>query len=199
MSYYISSSYISSCKIGQSFGAIAWPVISPLIGGGDYLSNEVSPEIERAYPNAISLKLDQEAGIDALQRLPSGALVSLAHRVQFGPTSWDTFTIRLNRTTGAITEFEKRLTAIRTPKAIFPSWTLTAYALPSGELLSCAAIQTEALYLMTARELESGSSRVIKKRVNRYDGNEFYAIDWDLTSVAPLYPELDLRVSIWRG
>src|SRR2546430_16705931 len=89
------------------FVHVVWPKVAPLCGGG------VLYPIEMAHGLGWIATLDACSGIDAFQMLPSGnVLRGIASRIQYG-RSYPTFTLRYKRSSGAATEFEKRLYAIR--------------------------------------------------------------------------------------
>src|SRR5437762_25013 len=76
-------------------------------------------------------------------------LRGIASRIQYG-RSYPTFTLRYKRSSGAATEFEKRLYAIRhgAQGYIYPHLTIQAYiSRPSGRLLAAAVTETSSLYL----------------------------------------------------
>ncbi len=72
----------------------------------------------------------------------------LASRVQWGGR-YNTFSIRYRVPSGQPTEFAKRLTSIQNKDKghLFPHLTVQAYLdQAGGNLLSCAVIETEALF-----------------------------------------------------
>lgn len=96
--------------------------------------------------NKILLMMDQVSGIDLIRQNSAG-LQGVASRVQFGH-SFNTFTIRSKRKSGAKTELEKRLQQIK-EGYFYPAFTLQAYFDNRKDLnlLSIAIIRTEDLYL----------------------------------------------------
>lgn len=119
--------------------------------------------------NAILMKIDQFSGIDYIREDNTG-LQGIAARVQWG-RSWDTFTIRSKRHSGAETELSKRLRQID-DGYFYPAFTLQAYFdnRQKNNLLSLAVIKTKTLY-----RLFNDEKQLFEKR--RSD-NEFYFIRW---------------------
>lgn len=68
--------------------------------------------MEEAADCGFAHDLDMKAGIDAWQLVDNVGARGIASRVQFDTKSWDTFTIRYIRASGAETEFAKRLRAL---------------------------------------------------------------------------------------
>lgn len=73
------------------------------------------------------------------------SIEGVASRIQIAEKSFDTFTIRLQRETGTVTEFEKRKKAIKTD-SIYPKYTFQAYVSQDMKLLSMAIMRTVDLY-----------------------------------------------------
>jgi hypothetical protein len=158
----------------SDFVHIVWPAISPLCGGG------VLYPVEAARHLGIIVALDNCSGIDAFQMPPSGNMLrGIASRIQYG-RSYPTFTLRYKRSNGAVTEFEKRLYAIRHVEqgSIYPHLTIQAYmSRPSGKLLAAAVTETRVLYLYAER-YRGDRSRVYEQR-NPSDGNSFLVVRWE--------------------
>jgi hypothetical protein len=192
------SQYDKNSSIAQRFAPVAWDAIGPLIGGGEFRSLEL-PTAQQDQSNDLGLFLDRSCGFDGIQILPFGVCRAVAFRVQQSDKDWSTFTIRMDRSTGNKTEFDKRLDALRTPGALLPYWTIQAYVSPSGELLSVAAIETESLYLMVDGEVKRGSDSVVRIRTNGQDGNSFAVVSWwTMHTLHPRYEELGLTPKVWR-
>lgn len=121
--------------------------------------------------NEILLKIDQMSGVDYL-RLNDIGIQGIAARVQFG-RSWDSFTVRYKRSTGALTEYEKRKMQIE-KGYFYPAYTLQAYFDNSVNLnlLSIGIIETKALY----EEMQNNPAVVT--RTNPSDMNEFKLLFW---------------------
>jgi len=124
-----------------------WPVIAPMIGGG-----QLKP-VEGNAEKGLEQNLDILAGIDGFQLLErQGVMRSIATRVQWIPpqrSAYRTFTIRKSRPNGAKTELEKRLHSIeyRDLGYLYPHLTIQAYVRESTEeLLSVGIIRTIDLF-----------------------------------------------------
>ena len=136
-----------------------------------YLSRVISGKIHsiESLDNEILIKLDQMSGIDYIRENNIG-LQGIAARVQWG-NSWDTFTIRSTRHTGAETELSKRRRAIR-EGYFYPAFTLQAYFTNRKEnrLLSLGIIKTLDLYDYIIANPE--------KIIIRKSDNEFVVVNW---------------------
>lgn len=121
--------------------------------------------------NEIAQILDVYAGIDYLVKTDNG-LKGMATRVQYR-NAYNSFTVRLHRTTGTKTEQEKRINNINN-NYIYPYYTLQAYFENKNNLnlLSLAIINTEQLY----NEILNNSKVVIRN--NNKDNNKFNVIFW---------------------
>lgn len=146
----------------NDFEQIVWPAIRSLIGGGEYLSTELSSD-------PTHQTLDQLAGIDAWQ-ITEESVFGLAQRVQRGRYQGHTFTWRLDRPSGAITEVEKRLRAHHNG-SLQPFYTIHAYV-SDGLLLSAGVIKTADL---CEYRLTHGPDGV---RTNPQDGVRFEYFEW---------------------
>lgn len=158
----------------SDFVHIVWPKVAPLCGGGTLYP------VEAARHLSWIVALDNCSGIDAFQLLPSeNMLRGIASRIQYG-RSYPTFTLRYKRANGAVTEFEKRLYAIRHASQgyIYPHLTIHAYmSRPKGQLLAVAVTKTSSLYLYAER-YRGDPSRVYEQR-NSSDGNSFLVVLWE--------------------
>jgi hypothetical protein len=159
---------------------LVWPRLGPLVGGGEYVAVE----------SIFSRDLDALAGIDAWQvRRDVGRMRGLACRVQWTEVAYDTFTIRVSRSTGSETEYTKRLEAIRSVCGwLYPALTIQAYVTRSTDrLLSAAAVFTRTLYEFAERERHR-----LTVRTNGQDGNTFIVVPWSELIAA------DVPVRTWR-
>ena len=156
------------------FVHVVWPAVAPLCGGG------VLYPVEMTHGLGWIATLDTCSGIDAFQMLPSGnVLRGIASRIQYG-RAYPTFTLRYKRSSGAATEFEKRLYAIRhgAQGYMYPHLTVQAYmSHPKGKLLAAAVTETSSLYLYAER-YRADRSRVYEQR-NSSDGNSFLVVPWE--------------------
>lgn len=134
-------------------------------------------EIETS-DNPILQLFDKYSGIDAVQITKDRQLRGVAIRVQYGH-SWNTFTIRYRRSSGAKTEYEKRLEAIKNEK-MYPQLTLQCYLSKGAEkVISAAWIKTKDLY----RQIVS-KPQICKYRFAGEDGNQFLYVNWaDLDNI----------------
>lgn len=115
-----------------------WPIIKPILGGGDLMQMEGRPDTE------LSNKLDMIAGIDGWH-INNLGMRGIASRIQKSNKCWGTFTIRMKRDNGAKTEFEKRKIAIKECNQgwIYPAITVQAYAkTKTGPIISCGVAYT---------------------------------------------------------
>ena len=122
----------------QAFVQIVWPAVSHFCGCGELVQLEGSP-------HRTDRDLDTLAGIDAYQRRTDKGMRGIASRVQMDPGgAWNTFTVRLRRDSGATTEYEKRLSAVRDCGGwLYAHLTVQAYLSPDGgTLLSAAVVRT---------------------------------------------------------
>ena len=123
-------------KSAAAFKNLVWPIVLPVIGGGDLL------QMENVKDSNFAKILDIKAGIDGWQIHRDG-MQGIASRIQQGEKAWNTFTIRLARDSGAQTEYEKRRIAIKTGMYIYPYLTIQAYVKTwKGPLLSVGIAKT---------------------------------------------------------
>jgi hypothetical protein len=130
----------------RAFLDVVVPAIRPLIGDG-----RIEP-VENSADEGLKHDLDVLAGIDGWQLQDrEGRMRGIASRIQWGDSSWQTFTIRRERENGNKTEWEKRLRAFLHPEAgwLLPALTVQAYLTlpkPGGKLIDVAVIRTADLY-----------------------------------------------------
>ena len=115
----------------------------------------LKPALEQIYTNSIFYSLecaeneifadfDKYAGFDFLSKNKiSGLMRAFALRIQ-EKLSYDTFTVRHSRDSGAMTEYEKRIKAIEVG-ALFPTITVQAYIV-NDRLSAFAIIRTVDLF-----------------------------------------------------
>lgn len=122
----------------------------------------------------LAQKFDQLAGIDVWQIVENEGIKGIASRIQWGEKAWNTFTIRKSRSSGAKTEYEKRLYAIETNEWIYPYYTIQAYISErrTGRLISMAITKTVDIF------------DIIKKgnyieKINKQDNNVFMIVSWE--------------------
>ncbi len=115
-----------------------WPLICPHLNGGELMKMEGRPDVQ------LAKELDMKAGIDGWHLHKIG-MRGIASRIQETDRPWETFTIRMSRSSGVITEYKKRLQAIEEPEKgwIYPAITVQAYTkTKTGPVLSCGIART---------------------------------------------------------
>ncbi len=161
-------------RSAKAFLEIVWPVIRDSVGGGELVP------VESVTAEGFTKELDQLAGIDAWQIIRAdGIMRGIASRVQWVKSNpYNSFTIRKSRTSGAITEYEKRLLAMKKRRlgALFPGVTVQAYLEEqTDKLLSVAHINTYDLFHFVYYG-KPGFDYIEKP--NKQDGNVFICAFW---------------------
>ena len=173
------------------FDRLVWPVLAPLIGDGARVV------IESTTDSTLAADLDRLAGIDAWQIVRPHGMRGIASRVQATDRPWDTFTVRMSRSTGAETEYVKRIRAMDSGCGwLFPHLTIQAYVSTARDrLLSVAAIRTEDLF-KHVRDCTDGCTR----KTNGHDGNRFAVVPWVHVQwqPAPWAAAGKIRLRVWR-
>lgn len=176
----------------DSMGAlkqVVWPRIREFewLQGGEL-------EMIEGRRTALSDLLDMFGGADAAVKTPRGVAL-IASRVQWrragdGAFPYNDFTIRLSRSSGVQTEYEKRKRAIRGGLTV-PTYTVQAYCEErppggSGELLSVAAARTDDVvgfamqheadrwFQYRARESGDGNARFLIVKWHEVDTREWH-------------------------
>lgn len=118
--------------------------------------------------------LDRLAGIDYFC-VDGDISYGVASRIQVGK-SWDTFTVRKSRDSGASTEYAKRLNAIEKDGIIFPKLTYQAYVSKDtgGKLQTMAVCLTREL-IEFCRDGHASIRHTGKSQVG---GAEFFVCKW---------------------
>lgn len=143
-----------------------WPLIVKQLGGGELLQMEGRPDTQ------LARMLDMKAGIDGWHISGEG-MRGIASRVQETTRPWNTFTVRMSRTSGATTEFEKRCLALKQVGRgwIYPSITVQAYAATKdGPVLTCGIAQTCDIIEFIERGLH---------KMNKTTNASFAVCHWD--------------------
>ncbi len=172
-----------------AFADIVWPRIADELGGGALIP------VEAVTATSFARDLDLLAGIDAWHiRRADGLMRGIAARVQFD-CDFRTFTIRYSRASGADTEFDKRLRAMREyGDWLWPAVTVQAYVRESPPtLLSAASIRTADLFSLAQALIDKPdeAGRGVGWGLRpAYDQNWFLWIGWDYLT--------DLGLSLWR-
>lgn len=136
--------------------------------------------------NEILDMFDKYSGIDAIQITKDSQIRTMACRVQWTDRPWNTFTIRYKRSSGARTEFEKRMDAIDNDK-LYPQLTMQAYFSNNDDkLLSLAIVETRNLYKSIVCDGQINTS-VARKKTAFEDGNVFLVVPWDKLSKISIY------------
>ena len=129
-----------------------------------------------ATPSIISMNhiLDTKAGID-LWHVGDNGVRGVANRVQFGPTLWCTFTIRLSRDgqDPNNTEYAKRLSSIRNGY-LYPTLTIQSYVNDQYELRAFAITYTSSILSM----IERGLATEQHTNSAQYGQAAFYTVNW---------------------
>jgi len=139
-----------------------------------------SVSVEAVTDSEMAEELDQTAGVDSWNIKQDDIVRGVASRIQYlnrlpFDTPPDTFTIRKQRQSGARTEFDKRLYAIRRD-GLYPHWTTQAYLdKPRGELLSVGRIKTKNLI----EYIKDGSEPANDYNIIRPpDEASFFSVRW---------------------
>lgn len=136
--------------------------------------------VEAVTDDEMAEELDQTAGVDSWNIKHDDVIRGIASRVQYlndlpFDEPPDTFTVRKERQSGAKTEFEKRLHAIR-KGGLYPHWTTQAYLdRPRGELLSVGRVRTEDLIEHINGGSEGGGDYYVMDPPGEAS---FYVVNW---------------------
>jgi len=159
----------------RDFVEIVWPVVSPWFGGGALIP------VETVTDSGMARLMDMASGIDAWHHQEELGIRGIASRIQW-ETAWDTFTIRYSRTSGAKTEYEKRLSAIESDRGwIYPHLWVQAYVSKrqDGVLLSAAAMRTAGLIRLAQEVVDLPRSIAGLYGIRRTSNASFIFVDWD--------------------
>lgn len=119
------------------FNNIVKPVLVDRYGG-EFISVE-------GDEHHVCKLLDMVGGVDIIW-LVKNSIIGIANRIQVTNKNWATFTVRKERKSGTVTEFEKRQKAISSGLAIYPQLTLQSYINFNGELLGYGLVATKDLF-----------------------------------------------------
>jgi len=129
-------------------------------------------EIESSNNNVLNM-FDKFSGVDAIQITKDNQIRGVAMRVQYG-NAWNTFTIRYKRASGAKTEYEKRVEALKNEKT-YPQLTIQCYlSNDAKKILSVGIIRTRDLYEQIEKYPDIRNFRKAKE-----DGNKFMYVHFD--------------------
>lgn len=158
----------------RAFQEIVWPVIRPLVGGG---------ELKMVEGSASHLALDMVGGIDAYQVFSNGVR-TIAQRVQRVDDVYSaprTLTVRSSLVGGGETELQKRVAALKGGMDL-PHITVQAYVIERArEFVWAAIVHTAPYYQWIASHADS-----LRSRRNSQDGNGFVVVPVDGLVGVPL-------------
>lgn len=144
----------------------------------------LKPALEQIYTNSIFYSLecaenvilasfDKYAGFDCLSRNKiSGLMRAFALRIQ-EKLSYDTFTVRNSRDSGAMTEYEKRIKAMEVG-ALYPTITVQAYIV-NDRLSAFAIVRTVDLF----EYIKQHHPPIKKTNPLECGQSSFYVVKWD--------------------
>jgi len=159
-----------------AFECVVWPVVQKHC---PELRESALRLVEGRAKESVAYELDVCVGIDAYQRTPFG-LRGIGSRVQWR-INYHTFTVRVSRPNGALTEYRKRLITLkrRHEGFLYPYWTIQAYVSKpgrSGTLLAVAVAKTVELYRYI--EQRAQSERPCQERPAGKGGERFLFVEW---------------------
>jgi len=157
-------------KSSADFKELVWPEIKDTWFDGA----KIIP-VEAVTNDKMKDRLDQYAGIDMWELNENSGMRGIASRVQWTDRPWNSFTIRKERATGTMTEYEKRRKAIFGDRGyLYPEITIQAYINESRtKLLSVGGIKTKFLFQYVE------NNDVPTRKVD-HDGKAiFYYVHWD--------------------
>ena len=144
---------------------------------------KIKPIVEKLLPNwrlmqvegkddEVCKVLDMSCGIDyLLHSRESSQILGLSSRVQY-EKNYRTFTVRKDRESGALTEYDKRRQSIYSG-SIYPHYTMQAYII--GENVEGLAV-TKTTDLMNF--IKEGHAYELKTKADKIGQAEFYACSW---------------------
>ena len=155
-----------------AFENLVLPIIeSKNMINGNFISIE---KITHSFEEDIATHFDKLSSIDLFRIKIDEGISGIASRVQFGKKAYNTFTIRKNRVSGALTELDKIIKNYHSGKYFYPHLYIHSYISnrENGEVLSFAIVETKTL-------IELYEKNIYNIKINRYDGNEFICFDWN--------------------
>ena len=183
----------SMSQTKSDFEKIIKPIFENLFTKSSFLSLE-------NVNNPACKWLDTSAGVDLLIKHNEKLFLrTVASRIQRTDKDWKTFTIRLERDNGTMTEYEKKMTAFR-HGGVLPTLTYQAYiSKDDGKLISLGIAWTvDILDYTKSNEIET-----------RHTGDEqigqakFYYIKWadfkKFFTLQTVYPHDDGYLAEWDG
>lgn len=149
-------------RSSHTFQHVVWPAISDIFGGAQIIP------VETVTDSEMTRMLDVYAGVDMWMVL-GDLMYPVASRVQYGPTAWDTFTVRYSLASGNRTEYQKRRESIDRG-SLYPRITMQAYV-HDDRLLSVGWIRTDTLINLCERHMAQIRTAP--------GGNQFIWVDWN--------------------
>ena len=142
------------------------PIVEKMFSGWKLMQVE-------GYDNEVCKVLDISGGIDYLLRNEKNNFIyGVASRVQYG-MNHRTFTVRKERESGALTEFQKRSQAISIG-AIYPQYSMQAYIVGKN-VLGLAIVKTSDLMEF----IKNGYAETRHTNMDKIGQAEFYICEWD--------------------
>ncbi len=159
-----------------AFERVVWPIVQEHC---PELRESALRLVEGRAKERIAYELDVCAGIDAYQRTPFG-LRGIGSRIQWR-INYHTFTVRVSRPNGALTEYRKRLITLkrRHEGFLYPYWTIQAYVSEpggNGILLAVGVAKTVELYRYIEQCARCG--RPCLERPAGKGGERFLFVEW---------------------
>ena len=137
-------------------------------------SNMKFVEVEGNVNNEIADDFDRYAGIDIYRVRPEvGEMIGIASRIQRGRV-WRSFTVRKERKSGSLTEFEKRRQAIK-KKSLYPLLTMQAYIEERNRNVVIGLVRTEDLIDF----IEKYNPETKETGAGKIGQASFYTCYWD--------------------
>jgi hypothetical protein len=155
-------------RSNQAFGRAVYPEIQPYIGGGEYQSLETGDD-----------NLDRMGGIDGYQLFHNGVR-TIAQRTQFVDDYRKpaTFTVRRTRSSGAVTEAQKRYDAINEGFDL-PGLVIQAYVHEEQQqLIRVGVVHGRPFYEWVFRQMDRWSVLYAGS-----DRNSFLVVPWQAISI----------------
>lgn len=122
----------------------------------------------------IAEKLDQLGGIDVWHLIGGESMRGIGSRVQYG-RSWNTFTVRKSRESGAKTEYEKRKSAID-DNDLYPKFTIHAYISDDSEDRSLRSVACT--YTKDLIDFIDPGETPTKRAKDEHGWADFYVVGW---------------------
>lgn len=139
-----------------------------------------------ALTDDLASSLDMQSGIDAVQLEAGAGIRGIGVRIQECPlpgSSYDTYTIRRSRDSGARTEYAKLVEAIEANDGrIYPYWTIQAYVTaqpPDGQLRCFGVAYTRTIVTAIEDWEAAGQPSWSNVWPQRTSNASFYVVRWE--------------------